>query len=51
VFPYSILTDVETEIVHAGLIPFQGVANAGFGCMQRQSDIRQPRRQELLTVF
>jgi hypothetical protein len=51
VLPHAILPDVEAKKVHAGLIPFQGVTNTRFGCIQRQSDFSQPRHQELLAAF
>jgi hypothetical protein len=42
VFSHPILTDVETQKVHSGLIAFQGVADARFVWVQRQSDSGQP---------
>jgi len=37
--------------VHAGLIAFQGMVDVSFGDVQRQSDLRQPGREEVLAVF
>jgi hypothetical protein len=51
VFPHPILTNVESQEVHSRLIPFQGVANARFVHVQRQSHPRQPVYQERLTVI
>jgi hypothetical protein len=48
---HPILTDVEPQKVHAGLIPFQGVADVRFSQVQRQSDRGQPGHEELLAVF
>ena len=42
VLPDSILTNMEAEKVHTRLIAFQGVADASFACVQRQSDASQP---------
>ncbi len=51
VLSHSILTNVETEKIHSGLIPFQRVTDPSLGCVQRQSDVGQPRCQEVLAVF
>jgi hypothetical protein len=48
---HPILTDMKPQNIHAGLIPFQGVVDASFGDVQRQSDGRQPRDEEVLAVF
>jgi hypothetical protein len=48
---HPILTDVEAQKVHAGLIAFQGVADVRFSHVQRQSDLCQPGHEEVLAVF
>jgi len=48
---HPILTDVEPQKVHAGLITFQGMADVRFSHVQRQSDRRQPGHEEVLAVF
>ena len=51
VFPHSILPEVEPQKVTPRLIAFQGMADVPFGLMQRQSDVRQPRHEPLLTML
>jgi hypothetical protein len=48
---HPILTDMKPQKIHSGLIPFQGVVDVSFGDVQRQSDRRQPRDEEVLAVF
>jgi len=42
VFSDPILTDMEAKKIHARLIACQGVADARFACIQRQSNSSQP---------
>ena len=51
VFPHPILPDVEPQPVKSRLVAFQGMMDATFGLVQRQSDVRQPRHQQLLTML
>jgi hypothetical protein len=47
---HPIVAEVATSKVHAGRLAFQGVAEAGFGEVQGQSDRRQPGPQAWLAV-
>ena len=51
VFPDSVLTNREAQDIHARLIAFQGVADARFACVQRQSDASPPLAEALLTLL
>ena len=45
VLPHPILSDVEPQKIKSWLIAFQGMMDATFGLIERQSNVRQPRDQ------
>ena len=50
VLPYPILADVEPQKIQSRLVACQGVADASFAYVERQSDFCQPCCEQLLTV-
>jgi hypothetical protein len=51
VFPHAILTHVEAQKVKPRLVAIQGMADATFGGIQGQSEVREPGEEQRLTVL